>query len=313
MLRFKVYLGIPFLVLGSLAFVALSSPLRAQSDPMAQWKPSVGDRFVYLMHSQFVNYWHGLPNGTSNYVDTFYEEIVNTDSNYDSTHQHVVVTREYFPKDTTPLTLFYDFHAGRNSGSIHPFAITEGDTLCTKCGNADYDFSIASDTEIAFDSTLLNAYFSQYDTTTAQQNGLSDYLGSIAIYSPQLRWFCFFSSSDNEPPPDETYTGTSGNSTLLFASNFQSKVDELPLNSPVDVTVDQTGNLLSLMLWRSGWEHSSISLLDPLGRSIRSWQLPVGAGERQITLNIADVPSGVYFLRVSGEGIDEVKKVCITH
>ena len=32
-----------------------------------------------------------------------------------------------------------------------------------------------------------------------------------------------------------------------------------------------------------------------------------------ITLNVADVPSGVYFLRVTAGGVEEVKRVCIAH
>ncbi|MDP4198014.1 MAG: hypothetical protein Q8922_01135 [Bacteroidota bacterium] len=36
-------------------------------------------------------------------------------------------------------------------------------------------------------------------------------------------------------------------------------------------------------------------------------------GPRQITLNVADVPSGMYFLRLSAPGIEQVQKVCIAH
>jgi hypothetical protein len=46
---------------------------------------------------------------------------------------------------------------------------------------------------------------------------------------------------------------------------------------------------------------------------IRSWQMPVETGERRITLNVADVPSGVYFLRVTAGAVEEVKGVCIAH
>ena len=53
--------------------------------------------------------------------------------------------------------------------------------------------------------------------------------------------------------------------------------------------------------------------LDPIGRTVRSLQLPVDAGSQQISLNVADVPSGVYFLRISAPGVEEMRKVVIVH
>ena len=77
--------------------------------------------------------------------------------------------------------------------------------------------------------------------------------------------------------------------------------------------------MLTVLLWSASavwvstpaWEERCRPYL--LGRSIRSWQLEVAAGESQVHLNVADVPSGVYFLRVSGTGVEEVKRVCIAH
>ena len=73
--------------------------------------------------------------------------------------------------------------------------------------------------------------------------------------------------------------------------------------------VFSNGGLLQL----ANMEASAIALTDLVGRTIRTWQFPRFDVPREITLNVADVPSGVYFLRVTGGGVDEVKKVCITH
>jgi hypothetical protein len=311
MLRFKAFSIIRFLVLGS---VFLLSPLHAQD--LRQWMPNVGDKFIYLEHSDEIEYWHGVQNGfIFSSIDTLYMEIVSIDSNYDSTHAHVVVVREfgvgqYLRSDTT--TVFYYFHAGSDSGSLHPFATTVGNSFCSSCNDDNYDFSIAADTEITFGANQLSAFSFQYDSIV-NSGGTFGSISSSAIYSPQLHWFCYLISSDNEPPPDETYTESSDTISLLYASNFQSKVEELPTDGTHEVIVNQSGNLLNLTLGSSGWEPSAISLLDLLGRPIRSWLVPVDAGERQISLNVADVQSGVYFLQVSAPGVEEMRKLVIVH
>ena len=73
------------------------------------------------------------------------------------------------------------------------------------------------------------------------------------------------------------------------------------------------GNVLGLEMALGAARSILVGLIDPLGRPIHSWPLEVSAGETQVHLNVADVPSGVYFLRVSAAGMEEVRKVVIVH
>ncbi|MFI5202684.1 MAG: hypothetical protein ACHQNE_09880, partial [Candidatus Kapaibacterium sp.] len=74
-----------FLVFGSLAIVILASPLRAQ-DPMAKWKPDVGDRFECQVKDYSSCGDYGCV-GT----DTILFEIVDTASNVDIQHPNAVL------------------------------------------------------------------------------------------------------------------------------------------------------------------------------------------------------------------------------
>src|SRR5438552_4119032 len=66
----------------SIVFVCCAAPLlRAQSDPMAKWKPNVGDVFLYF---------HTVDNTR----DTVREVIVSTNYFYDSAYPSVVVVRD---------------------------------------------------------------------------------------------------------------------------------------------------------------------------------------------------------------------------
>ncbi|SRR5581483_4476649 len=285
-----------------------STEINAQN--LRQWMPNVGDRFVYLQHSFTIDYVHGYPNGPGeDMIDTIFTEIVSIDSNYDLAHQHLVVEKQYHSFFLDTVTMFYNFFVGQNAGSVHPFDITVYDGFCTYCSEIGYDFSRATDTEVTFDSEILTAYIFLHDSIT-NQGGPIGLFRSTAVYSPQLHWFYSFSDSSNEPTPDYSYAAGSNKTSLLYASTFPSKVEERSIMASLDLT-NQTGNLLRVTLQKSDREPSRIILLDPVGRPIRSWQMPVGAGERQLTLNVANVPSGIYFLRVSGTGFDEVKKVMI--
>ncbi len=78
-------------------------------------------------------------------------------------------------------------------------------------------------------------------------------------------------------------------------------------------SLSDIAGIVSLDLPNSLACRCTIQLLDPLARPIRAWSLDVAAGESQVHLNVADVPSGVYFLRVSAAGMEEVRKVVIAH
>ena len=81
-------------------------------------------------------------------------------------------------------------------------------------------------------------------------------------------------------------------------------------NSSFDVLSRDGALLLTL---HSNNSATAVQLVDPLGRIVRAWEIPIGAGDEHVTVNVADVASGVYFLRVSAAGMEEVRKVVILH
>src|SRR5882672_11332920 len=116
-----------YLITASLSVVAARS-VYAQ-DPMAKWKPSVGDKFVYLQQSQDIEYVHGFPSRVISDDDTITMEILNTDSTYNSSYLHVVTVWNSFSNSRKPYKSLYYFHPGRIMFSTHPLAIDFGDTL----------------------------------------------------------------------------------------------------------------------------------------------------------------------------------------
>ncbi len=284
--RFSAY---RFLVFGSFAILVLSSPLRAQTDSMAKWKPNVGDRFTYLYHEETDQYSHGREVGSTNSGYYLTYVIIKTDSNFDSTHSSVVVA-----VNGTDTTL-YSYQLSHDSTSPLPIIIETGPSF-----SSVYDFSNSKSFKLPFSQDTLTFYY--------------DSVAHIS-YSPDLRWFLYSDGNSTSGDP-----GPLGNYTVTTWEYYLDSVTTAGVSSPVASignefirTAEENNNLLLIDVVSGKSFHPNFQLLDLLGRPIRSWQLPVDAGERQITLNVADVPSGVYFLRVSAPGVEEIRKVVIVH
>jgi hypothetical protein len=267
------------LVFSLCALCCGATSLFAQSDPMAKWKPRVGDIFHYhYMHIE-AHWHHGQQLKGGSWEGEFSDTITSVDSSLDTIRTSVVIAR----RSGAPSIYWYWFHVSGDTSSLHPLAIES--TI------GDFDFSKSQITQALFDG-----------------DSISLYDGS---YSPDLRWF--YSWSNGYDNVNYEGSGAEGDENIthywLMSASQAIVLSKDRTDSYLNVRTD--GKFITLSI--SSSKPNFYILLDPLGRPVRSWQMPVEAGERRITLNVADVPSGVYFLRVSGGGVDEVKRVCITH
>ncbi len=308
MMKFSNHIGrLRFLVFGSLALVVLASPLRAQD--LRKWMPNVGDQFVYdeVWASSGQNGSGSQPHSSSGH-DTLTMEIVKNDSLFiGDTTWHVVIVKDsdYGAKQSSQQSFY--FHLGHDSNSTHSLMIDEVEPI-TRHPFA-YDFSDSRDSQTEYGSKQITAY--RFDSSIGIDGLIQQGIDSeVAVYSPELRWFLYRYDEFSSYPNFGVWGDNSDEQTMLSAA--LSRVDESPPGASM-FFVQYHGTSLQIWLHTDTRKPLALSLLDLLGRPIRSWQLPVDAGERQITLNVADVPSGVYFIRISGGGIDEVKKVCIMH
>ncbi len=287
MLRFKAFSIIRFLVLGS---VFLFSPLHAQD--LQQWKPNVGDRFECLI-SHNINCGDYECTG----IDTVLFEI--TDTAYDGDTQHPDAVFATTSAIGLHLT-YYEWGQGYDSiGQIgHNYNVNtlisspSAQTLETSFNGASVNYN--SWMEIPFIR----------DTSIVFQG--VNYQGSLSaagMFLPKLGWF--FSLTGNEygnicyPCLEGTWT-----MALIAASGPSGVQVDIPSNS----MVFSEGSFLQLV----NIEANKIMLMDLVGRIVNAWQFP-SFGHRDITLNVADVQSGVYFLQISAPGVEEMRKVVIVH
>ena len=292
MLRLKAFSLIRFLVLGS---VFLSLPLHAQD--LRKWMPNVGDVFIYWDHYSFQTNSGSGSKGISSTTDTV--TINGVDIFIDSLHQHTV---------TTSGRNFY-FGARYSNGSNYPFAVGSSEGSVLRSADFVIDFSQAS-------PTIGNFILDTMEVIDGSQS-LADSMGAELLfsqsysetYSTRLRWFAAESYASNDATDG---SNASWSLTLIAAVTSTSGVKSTQ-DAGSSLVLTQDGNFLQVLIDLPSASHQNFSLLDPLGRPIRSWQMPVDAGERQITLNVADVPSGVYFLRISAPGMEEMRKVVIVH
>ncbi len=303
MLRLKAFSLIRFLILGS---VLLSLPLRAQD--LRKWMPNLGDRFVYAeAWSSSGQQGSGSQPYSNNGRDTLIMEILKIDSVFvGDTSWRVVIVKDTYYNNSSPTSLqSCYFHAGRDSNSTHSLMIDVYEPTSTQ-GFA-YDFSDSRDSQAEYGSKQITVY--SFDSSVPVlglvQTGQHR---EVAVYSPDLRWFLYQYEESSSYPNIGVSTDDASSTTLLSAD--LSRVEDSPPVSS-EFSVQYQGTSLQILLDIP--KPLELALLDPLGRSVRSWQVPIGAGERQIILNVADVPSGVYFLRISAPGVEEMRKVVIVH
>jgi hypothetical protein len=149
------------------------------------------------------------------------------------------------------------------------------------------------------------------DTSILFQGERYDGLSSknVSVFLSRLGWFYSLRASQGGSCCTMGADPHTWSMTLLAATKIDASV---PLSECGAFNAAQDGRLLRISIYKFDSERD-LTLLDPLGRPVRSWQLTASDGPREITLNVADVPSGVYFLRLSGNGVDEVRRVAIVH
>jgi hypothetical protein len=274
--------------------VVTARNLRAQ-DPMAKWKPSVGDKFVYFQTWEDGTYWHGAPYSVSSGTDTLTMEILSTDSAYNATYEHVVTVWNSSVQRKTSYKTFYYYHPGQNLNSTHPLAIDLGDTLCTNCITTGYDFSIARDTQVTYGSNPLTVYAFEHDSEiNGNQNAFSR---TAAQYSPAFKWFYSESSSDYEPQGPYYYYGSFGSSTLISATTVHTGVDEQPAQKYAPMTIVQSaqGKVIRAF-FRPLHTASSLEVFDLLAR--KQLVIPITPGISTIDFPGNSLSPGCYFARL---------------
>jgi hypothetical protein len=289
MFRFKKFSIIQFLVLGS---VFLSLPLHAQN--LQQWKPNVGDRFECTV-SDNANCGDYMCSG----LDTVLFEIIDTSFNADSQHPNSVLAT------TSAIGLhlrYYVWGNGWDSGQVvaHDYndttlvASTGQQVIATSFGGYNVDYH--SWTQIPFIQ----------DTSIIFQ-GISypAFVAGAATFLPTLGWFLSLSGYETNGACANPCLQDFWTLSLIAASTAHSSVQSAN-NS--DSFFLSNGSILELV----NVEAEKTTLMDLVGRIVNTWQFPA-TGPRDISLNVADVPSGVYFLQISAPGVEEMRKVVIAH
>ena len=260
---------------------------------MAQWKPSVGDRFeCQVSDYSYCGDWE------CSGLDTVLFEIIDTAFDAGSQHSNAVLATT----SAIGLHLTYSVWGnGWESSEVdHEYSDT---TLVASSGPRmietsfnGYNVGYQSWTQLLFN----------YDTSVIFQGRsyAASYAGGAA-FLPTLGWFLSLAGYESNGPCTSQCLEETWTLSLISASKVHSIVQS---ESHSKMRLLAKGGLLQL----ENVEASNITLMDLLGRVVNSWQFPL-SGPREITLNVADVPTGIYFLRISGKGMDEVKKVCIAH
>lgn len=278
--------------------ILLCSSLTHAQDPMAKWKPNVGDKFTYDVRHSWNNI-SGKPD-TGSSRDTIVMEIVRTDTAYDSIHTSVVAVEGDAQR-------YFDFHSAGDTASAHAVAFITLPFDYSRTDAYAANFTSSHDSQFVIGSKSVTGY----QEIVQRGYQMAALLQQKVIYSPDIRWFLYFENTVDGNAYANVILHEFTSETLIMASSLG--VSSSLASAGDDFTVGASGSLLYLTLLKSEAINSSLVLLDPLGRPVRSWQLAASDSPREITLNVADVPSGVYFLRLHGDEVDEVRKVAIVH
>ena len=292
------------------AMMVVASVANAQVDSMAKWKPKVGDKFVY--HHTYsgpdASGGHAHPRQTD---DTVIVLIMDNNATIDSTVNEVVVAR------WGDETKYFQFQSTLNARqSDHQMIVhcnETGSLMSSPTGKFDYSFDYSQDTssyKIVFEGNLISVYGSSWWFS----DGIYE-RGRIDLnYSPELKWFCFGGGIVIGGDPGSDWMET-WSDTLIAAVSVQADAPNIfrDDNAHAEILASISSSFLGIDIRLQSNEVLELTLLDPLARPIRSWSLDVASGESQVHLNVADVPSGVYFLKFSAPGVEEVRKVVIVH
>jgi hypothetical protein len=122
--------------------------------------------------------------------------------------------------------------------------------------------------------------------------------GSNSSFIPSLGWFWTLRGYQTRGACADNCIVEEWYLSLIAAIKAEKGVarDSAPLTA-----VSYQNGLLAIENRR----HSSIDLTDLLGRTLRSWRFARGVAEGALSLNVSDLPDGVYFVHLRGDGIEE--------
>ena len=282
----------------------IASTAMAQSDPMAKWKPTVGSVFTY--DRVYDSYG---PAETPHIHDTLTFTIISTNHFYDSTRPSVVVV------SVGNNLYYYDYEKSIDTGVSTLPIVIETAWNGIEEGPLGYPFELGYGFPKFPDSTtkLGSQALTLYTAGTMWTDRMYNDETTDVAYSPTLRWFYSFDGKRT----DNQYTHDTWHYSLLTAQVASAGV-ALPASTyiksqPIQASVTSNGKSVDVDISLLTRDELEVVLLDPLARPIRSWSLDAQAGESEVHLNVADVPSGVYFLKLSAPGVEDVRKVVIAH
>ncbi len=260
----------------------------------------MGDRFIYA--GNYANQSNG--NSTRGEInDTM--RIDSIDIFQDTIHPHTVL---YYSNSSIYAQGYY-FANRDTTQSTFPFAVGSSEGSMLMSGDFIIDYSHAQPRIDSFQSDTMEVITGSQSFTDSIGSELITSQTYYSTYSPRLRWF----TSESY----QSYNSTNGD-------NSHWNINLIAAITPSSAVKNETAEATSVLLVPDdGFFHTLVeipmsnevkfSILDLLGRPIHSWQMSVNAGSQQISLNVTDVSSGVYFLQISAPGLEEMRKVVIVH
>ena len=248
---------------------------------MAKWKPHVGDVFIYsgVVYQVGVTMSGSHPYGESRAPDKVVR-IVSVDTSAYGQSAAIAVLDD-------SVMRFYRFRSALDTQAALPFIIESDSAFHTQT-----DFSKCLSTTQSLGTRVISVYCDSY--------------------SPELRWFyrLNFDVENLTTDPGGYQYGDIFHYHYSLRSALSS-ISEGIAKLPVTIRYDGRERLLRIDNVRASFNRAT--LLDALGRSVRFWRLSGGDGPREIALSVAEVSTGIYFLRLQGDQFDDVNRVSIIH
>ena len=276
--------------------MALGAPVaHGQTGAMTKWKPDLGDKFICT-----VSHYSDCGDWKCGGVDTIQFNVADTSFKFDDQHPSTVLSF------TNVLSSHYAEYIwgprGYDTNAItHPYNDTTFLSLI-ESPRMETSFDVNS-----WGNPTLRPFLFGHDSSIAFQGrnyAASTTASKDATFIPDIGWFLYLSGYGGACV--NACTLETWNMTLIAAIKTNESVSPGSVSS---FQVNYSSEILQLLSTKA----TDIHLSDFLGRPNRSWQFPSNDDPRDLSLMVADVPSGVYFLRVSAAGMEEVRKVVIVH
>lgn len=287
----------PVSSIGVVVSVLLHGSVTAQS---TTWKPALGEKFICQI-TESCNCGDYACAGT----DTVAFEIIDTESVVDSTHTNVVIARtRAIALHTYKLvwgagwdsTLIGDTYRDSTLLSFRPDNIVETDLRAgvspPKSPKWQFRLAFDKDTSVLFEDSM--------------QSALIPTAGfAKPIFLPSVGWFYKIGGSQWDGGVCCPAAGVESWTLTLIAV-------VRPIRSVSYTHQSNSPTLISSEFITLSASADQISLFDLPGRVVRSWRLNP-SGPATVSLSVADVPNGLYFLRTDGPKVDEMLRAVIRH